>query len=137
MASDGLIHQFLSSAIAGRTGFTYVDFDPDPSGVDQRLGISEDYWIGDWDGDGLDDLIQYLPFSLFDPTDSDRLEVWRSQGDGTFTHHSYTELQNQARPSDPSGYPGWYFDDHMRQIPDHYHLHARPYPRWLPRALRS
>lgn len=35
-------------------------------------------------------------------------------------------------------YPdGWFFDDHMRQIPDHYHLHARPYPRWLPRALRS
>ena len=28
-------------------------------------------------------------------------------------------------------YPrGWYFDDHMRQIPDHYHLHARPYPAW-------
>jgi hypothetical protein len=20
---------------------------------------------------------------------------------------------------------GWFFDDHMRQIPDHYHLHAR------------
>lgn len=28
-------------------------------------------------------------------------------------------------------YPrGWFFDDHMRQIPDHYHLHARPYPIW-------
>jgi len=28
-------------------------------------------------------------------------------------------------------YPqGWFFDDHMRQIPDHYHGHARPYPRW-------
>jgi len=25
---------------------------------------------------------------------------------------------------------GWFFDDHMRQIPDHYHLHARPYPKW-------
>jgi len=34
-------------------------------------------------------------------------------------------------------YPdGWFFDDHMRQIPDHYHLHARPFPRWLPRGLR-
>lgn len=21
---------------------------------------------------------------------------------------------------------GWFFDDHMRQIPDHYHIHARP-----------
>jgi hypothetical protein len=32
-----------------------------------------------------------------------------------------------------SKYPeGWFFDDHMRQIPDHYHLHARPYPRWWP-----
>jgi hypothetical protein len=31
-------------------------------------------------------------------------------------------------------YPkGWFFDDHMRQIPDHYHLHARPYPEWLAR----
>ena len=28
---------------------------------------------------------------------------------------------------------GWFFDDHMRQIPDHYHLHARPYPAWMPR----
>jgi len=28
-------------------------------------------------------------------------------------------------------YPrGWFFDDHMRQIPDHYHVHARPYPAW-------
>lgn len=34
-------------------------------------------------------------------------------------------------------YPGgWFFDDHMRQIPDHYHLHARPYPAWVPAALR-
>ena len=31
---------------------------------------------------------------------------------------------------------GWFFDDHMRQIPDHYHLHARPYPSWLPKKLR-
>jgi hypothetical protein len=31
-------------------------------------------------------------------------------------------------------YPqGWFFDDHMRQIPDHYHLHARPYPAWWKR----
>ncbi len=30
-----------------------------------------------------------------------------------------------------SKYPqGWFFDDHMRQIPDHYHTHARPYPAW-------
>jgi hypothetical protein len=27
----------------------------------------------------------------------------------------------------------WFFDDHMRQIPDHYHLHARPYPAGWPR----
>jgi len=28
-------------------------------------------------------------------------------------------------------YPqGWTFDDRMRQIPDHYHAHARPYPAW-------
>lgn len=31
-------------------------------------------------------------------------------------------------------YPGgWFFDDHMRQIPEHYHVHARPYPSWAPR----
>ena len=24
------------------------------------------------------------------------------------------------------------FDDVMRQIPDHYHVHARPRPRWWP-----
>lgn len=24
---------------------------------------------------------------------------------------------------------GWFFDDHMRQIPDHYHCHARPFPK--------
>jgi hypothetical protein len=28
---------------------------------------------------------------------------------------------------------GWFFDDHMRQIPDHYHCHVRPYPSWWPR----
>jgi hypothetical protein len=28
-------------------------------------------------------------------------------------------------------YPqGWSFDDRMRQIPDHYHAHARPIPAW-------
>jgi len=50
---------------------------------------------------------------------------------------------HRARPTEPESevlrrelaavadrlYPhGWFFDDHMRQIPDHYHLHARPYP---------
>ena len=25
------------------------------------------------------------------------------------------------------------FDDHMRQIPDHYHVHARPLPAWWPK----
>ena len=55
---------------------------------------------------------------------------------------------HRARPTDEEGavmrsalaaiadakYPeGWSFDDHMRQIPDHYHLHARPRPWWWPR----
>jgi hypothetical protein len=31
---------------------------------------------------------------------------------------------------------GWFFDDHMRQIPDHYHLHARPYPPGWKRFFR-
>ena len=35
-------------------------------------------------------------------------------------------------------YPrGWYFDDHMRQIPEHYHVHARPYPAWWPLARKQ
>jgi len=28
---------------------------------------------------------------------------------------------------------GWFFDDAMRQIPDHYHVHARPHPSWMPK----
>lgn len=32
---------------------------------------------------------------------------------------------------------GWFFDDHMRQIPDHYHVHARPYPSWMPKRRTS
>ena len=32
---------------------------------------------------------------------------------------------------------GWFFDDHMRQIPNHYHVHARPYPAWWPRRSSS
>ena len=34
-----------------------------------------------------------------------------------------------ARIADAKYPQGWFFDDHMRQIPDHYHLHARPYPK--------
>jgi hypothetical protein len=56
--------------------------------------------------------------------------------------------EHRARPTDEESavlrgalgkiadekYPrGWSFDDHMRQIPDHYHLHARPRPSWWPR----
>lgn len=37
-----------------------------------------------------------------------------------------------ARVADALFPQGWFFDDHMRQIPDHYHLHARPYPRGFP-----
>ena len=37
-----------------------------------------------------------------------------------------------ARIADAKYPGGWFFDDHMRQIPDHYHIHARPYPAWWP-----
>lgn len=37
-----------------------------------------------------------------------------------------------ARIADEKYPGGWFFDDHMRQIPDHYHIHARPYPPWWP-----
>lgn len=39
-----------------------------------------------------------------------------------------------ARIADSLFPQGWFFDDHMRQIPDHYHLHARPYPTWAKRV---
>jgi hypothetical protein len=35
-----------------------------------------------------------------------------------------------ARVADAKYPQGWTFDDRMRQIPDHYHAHARPYPSW-------
>jgi hypothetical protein len=40
-------------------------------------------------------------------------------------------LERELRRVADEKYPGgWFFDDHMRQIPDHYHLHARPIPSW-------
>jgi hypothetical protein len=42
-----------------------------------------------------------------------------------------------ARIADDKYPQGWWFDDHMRQIPDHYHLHARPYPRGWPKPAPS
>ncbi len=35
-----------------------------------------------------------------------------------------------ARVADEKYPQGWVYDDNMRQIPDHYHIHARPYPPW-------
>lgn len=55
------------------------------------------------------------------PTDAEREVMQRTLAD----------LANTKYPN------GWFFDDHMRQIPEHYHLHARPYPAWLPRSLRA
>ncbi len=43
------------------------------------------------------------------------------------------ELEKVAEGKYPQG---WFLDDHMRQIPDHYHLHARPFPRGWPGAKR-
>jgi hypothetical protein len=42
-----------------------------------------------------------------------------------------TEIADRKYPD------GWFFDDHMRQIPDHYHLHARPVPRWWRKVAGS
>jgi hypothetical protein len=44
--------------------------------------------------------------------------------------------QALAKIADAKFPHGWFFDDHMRQIPDHYHLHARPYPAGLPSSWR-
>jgi hypothetical protein len=48
------------------------------------------------------------------PTDAERA-VMRA---------ALAEIADQKYPQ------GWVFDDNMRQIPEHYHLHARPYPPW-------
>lgn len=37
-------------------------------------------------------------------------------------HAALAEVADRKYPH------GWFLDDHMRQIPDHYHAHARP--RW-------
>lgn len=42
-----------------------------------------------------------------------------------------------ARVADGKYPGGWTLDDHMRQIPDHYHAHARPYPAWWPRPGKT
>lgn len=52
-------------------------------------------------------------------------------------HERDVMQQALARIADSLFRHGWYYDDHMRQIPDHYHLHARPYPRWWPRLARE
>jgi hypothetical protein len=50
------------------------------------------------------------------------------------TEDERRQLQQELTRIADAKYPGgWFFDDHMRQIPDHYHLHARPYPAWWPR----
>lgn len=53
------------------------------------------------------------------PTDDER----------TVMQQALTRIADEKFPG------GWFFDDHMRQIPEHYHLHARPYPSWY-RAFR-
>jgi RHS repeat-associated protein len=75
--STGLQHEVLSSAIATRTGYKLFDFEPDPTNMDETIGIQADYWAADADGDGMTDIIQI--------TLDKRLQVWRSNGDGTFT----------------------------------------------------
>jgi len=43
---------------------------------------------------------------------------------------SVTMRRALAAMADEKSPQGWVFDDNMRQIPEHYHLHARPYPPW-------
>jgi hypothetical protein len=47
------------------------------------------------------------------PTDEERLVLQRA----------LAEVADRKYPR------GWFFDDHMRQIPHHYHVHSRP--RWF------
>lgn len=50
-------------------------------------------------------------------------------------HEERAFMQKElAKIADERFPEGWFFDDRMRQIPDHYHVHARPRLRWgLPR----
>ncbi|MBI2963265.1 MAG: hypothetical protein HYY35_05870 [Deltaproteobacteria bacterium] len=47
------------------------------------------------------------------------------------TEEEHAILRRELGRIADAKYPdGWFFDDHMRQIPDHYHAHARPIPAW-------
>ena len=50
-----------------------------------------------------------------------------SEAEGRVIRRELAKVANRMYPQ------GWVFDDNMRQIPDHYHIHARPYPPWWPK----
>jgi hypothetical protein len=51
--------------------------------------------------------------------------VWRSHGTQPPAEHHAHMMQQLARVAE-TVFDGHYVDDHMRNIPDHYHAHARP-----------
>ncbi len=47
-----------------------------------------------------------------------------TDAESEFIRAALTKIADEKYPQ------GWAFDDNMRQIPDHYHIHTRPYPTW-------
>ncbi len=76
-ATTGFVHQVLGTALSTPTGYSFRTFDPDPAGNTPNLGIHEDFLVGDANGDGMTDIVQIRNDSV--------LEVWQSNGDGTFS----------------------------------------------------
>lgn len=74
--TTGFVHQVLGTALSTPTGYSFRTFDPDPAGNTPDLGIHEDFLVGDANGDGMTDILQIRNDSV--------LDVWQSNGDGTF-----------------------------------------------------
>ena len=84
--------------------------------ITTRYFENDDCWIGDCEIC----LVPMVVWRVHDPAPPsdvrERLRDW-------LAHVADREL----------GAGEWSFDDHMRNIPDHYHAHARRAPAWLGR----
>ena len=76
--------EVLSTALATRNGFVLKDFEPDPTNRDPTLGVHEDFLMADADGDGMADVMQITNDDPATPGNEEHLQVWHSNGDGTY-----------------------------------------------------
>ena len=85
--------------------------------ITTRYFENEDCWIGDCE-------ICLVP-----------MVVWRVHDPAPPSEVRFQLREWLAGVADAQlGAGEWSFDDHMRNIPDHYHAHARPAPAWLRRG---